>query len=156
MRSRVRRKQKEVREKKHHQYVCALLPLRGVSLQLRRADRRTVACRRFHVQSAWRARGAQVGVVEKQKGEQQAYPSMSCPASGGRAESELAWHFIYNSWTASRGQGDASAALPLAEGEKGIGARGAPIPVVGRGPKIKLVECRSPGSRLNEGPVNSP
>jgi hypothetical protein len=41
-------------------------------------------------------------------------------------------------------------------GEKGIGARGAPIPVVGRGTKIKLVEYRSPGSHLNEGPVNSP
>jgi hypothetical protein len=40
--------------------------------------------------------------------------------------------------------------------EKGIGARGAPIPVVGRGTKIKPAEYRSRGSRLNEGPVNSP
>jgi hypothetical protein len=40
-------------------------------------------------------------------------------------------------------------------GEKGIGARGAPIPVVGRGTKIKLVEYRSSGSRPNEGLVNS-
>jgi hypothetical protein len=41
------------------------------------------------------------------------------------------------------------------KGEKGIGARGAPIPVVGRGTKIKPVECRSPESHANEGLVNS-
>jgi hypothetical protein len=40
-------------------------------------------------------------------------------------------------------------------GEKGIGARGAPIPVVGRGTKFKLAEYRSPGSLANEGLVNS-
>jgi hypothetical protein len=40
--------------------------------------------------------------------------------------------------------------------EKGIGARGAPIPVVGRGVKTKRAEFRSPGSLANEGPVNSP
>jgi hypothetical protein len=39
--------------------------------------------------------------------------------------------------------------------EKGIGARGAPIPKVGRETKFKLAEYRSPGSRLNEGLVNS-
>jgi hypothetical protein len=43
----------------------------------------------------------------------------------------------------------------LPKGEKGIGARGAPIPVVGRGPKVKHVEYRRPGSHLNEGLVNS-
>jgi hypothetical protein len=41
------------------------------------------------------------------------------------------------------------------EGGEGIGARGAPIPVVGRGPKIKRVEYRRPGSPPNEGLVNS-
>jgi hypothetical protein len=41
-------------------------------------------------------------------------------------------------------------------GGEGTGARGAPIPEVGRETKIKLAEYRSPGSRLNEGPVNSP
>jgi hypothetical protein len=44
--------------------------------------------------------------------------------------------------------------MPLGE-EKGIGARGAPIPVVGRGTEIKRVEYRSQGSHPNEGPVNS-
>ena len=39
--------------------------------------------------------------------------------------------------------------------EKGIGARGAPIPKVGRGTKFKLAEYRSPGSHLSEGLVNS-
>ena len=39
--------------------------------------------------------------------------------------------------------------------EKGIGARGAPIPVVGRGTKIKRVEYRSLESQVNEGIVNS-
>lgn len=47
--------------------------------------------------------------------------------------------------------------LPANRGgeEKGIGARGAPIPEVGRGTKIKRVENRSSWSHLNEGLVNS-
>jgi len=52
-------------------------------------------------------------------------------------------------------KGMSSRQCPTRE-EKGIGARGAPIPVVGRGVKTKRVEFRSPESLLNEGPVNSP
>jgi hypothetical protein len=41
------------------------------------------------------------------------------------------------------------------KGEMGTGARGAPIPVVGLYMKIKRAQCRKPGSRPNEGHVNS-
>ena len=39
--------------------------------------------------------------------------------------------------------------------EKGTGARGAPVPVVGHGLKIKRAELRSLGSRPDEAHVNS-
>lgn len=54
------------------------------------------------------------------------------------------------------GQEDASPSVSSSyQRGRGTGARGAPIPEVGRGTKIKRVECRSPGSRGNEGHVNS-
>ena len=39
--------------------------------------------------------------------------------------------------------------------EKGTGARGAPVPEVGRGVKFKRGESRKPGSHPNEGQMNS-
>lgn len=55
------------------------------------------------------------------------------------------------------GQEDASPSVSSCyQRGRGIGARGAPIPVVGRGTKIKPVEHRSPESHSNEGLVNSP
>ncbi len=38
----------------------------------------------------------------------------------------------------------------------GTGARGAPVPEVGLYVKIKRAQSRKPGSRANEGGVNSP
>ncbi len=38
----------------------------------------------------------------------------------------------------------------------GTGARGAPVPEVGLYVKIKPAQSRKPGSRPNEGRVNSP
>jgi hypothetical protein len=52
----------------------------------------------------------------------------SCAASGGCAESELPGHSIHNSWTASRGQEDASAALQLAKGGEGDRSQGCADP----------------------------
>jgi len=40
--------------------------------------------------------------------------------------------------------------------EMGTGARGAPVPEVGHYVKIKRAQSRKPGSRPNEGRVNSP
>jgi hypothetical protein len=56
-----------------------------------------------------------------------------------------------------RGQEDAwrRCGIPR-RGEMGTGARGAPIPEVGLYVKIKPVQSRKPGSRPNEGHVNSP
>jgi len=45
--------------------------------------------------------------------------------------------------------------IPL-KGEKGTGARGAPVPVVGLLVKFKRAECPTPASRRDEGRVNSP
>lgn len=42
------------------------------------------------------------------------------------------------------------------EEEMGTGARGAPVPEVGLYVKIKRAQFRNPGSRPNEGRVNSP
>ena len=54
------------------------------------------------------------------------------------------------------GQEDASPSVSSCyQRGKGTGARGAPIPEVGRGTKIKRVEYRSPVSHSNEGLVNS-
>ncbi len=50
-----------------------------------------------------------------------------------------------DAWTWCRG---------LKEEEKGTGARGAPVPVVGRGTKTKRAECRRLGSHPDKGFVN--
>ena len=42
------------------------------------------------------------------------------------------------------------------KGGEGTGARGAPVPRVGHGLKIKRVQSRRPESHSNEGHVNSP
>jgi hypothetical protein len=63
--------------------------------------------------------------------------------------------FFHISLTGSRGQEDASALVFDRGEEKGTGARGAPVPEVGLGVKIKRVEFRSPGSLANEGHMNS-
>ncbi len=53
--------------------------------------------------------------------------------------------------------GDARSELQNSKREEmGTGARGAPVPEVGLYVKIKGVQSRMPGSRPNEGRVNSP
>jgi hypothetical protein len=59
--------------------------------------------------------------------------------------------------TLTKNRGYPRSGLPtIKEGEMGTGARGAPVPEVGFYVKIKRAQSRRPGSRPNEGRVNSP
>ena len=59
-------------------------------------------------------------------------------------------------WIALRRAVPAAERVTTFREEKGTGARGAPVPVVGLYVKIKHAQAGSSGSRPNEGHVNSP
>jgi hypothetical protein len=136
--------------------LCTFGLYRAKVLEFRSSHRCAMALELLVGKAIFVANEREKGIVEKKSNQQQwnTHAQHTVQASG-LVVTRHAASLFHISLTGSRGQEDASALVFDGGEEKGTGARGAPVPEVGLGVKIKRVEFRSPGSLEHEGHMNS-